>query len=257
MIANSDYNNFFKIYVSALFVINQVFANAFEIPLYLQMIIGLLPVALTWAAANIKAQTFGLLGYYKKSIRLYERELLLPFGEEEDWLEEQEYEDKKLDFGIQILLRETIDENIPTSNAAEYLFERDNAQENKKIYQYRQDQKISKREQQYQEDKASLDASWDIKITKKINEMRSLYDEKLDKMEGNFNPDNQNNIIDNFNDFIDDIDLKKAQDEIIRKCQKDKEEEKPAFDIKQIESEYAPLIKAYDTEEKKAQKKRG
>jgi|GEM_PF-4924325 len=249
-------------YASALFVINQIFASALEIPFYMQMILGLLPVALTWAAANIKAQSFGLFDYYEKSIKLYQRELLLPFGEEEkEWLEDLEFEDNKLNAGIQILLRETIDENFPTADSAEYKYESNNAQEEQLNYKYDQEEEISERNKKYQEDKTKLDEDWAKEIGRRIGKMRADIKERLRDIENNFDVHGKKQSINDFYDFINKTNFGEAQRKIIRKCQEEKEKEaqklddKLNFDINQIKLRYEPMITAYENEMEEAKEK--
>ena len=254
-------------YVSALYVINQIFAATLEIPLPLQMIIGLLPVALTWAAANIKAQSFGLLDYYKKTIRLYEPELRPPFGEtEQDWLDNQELQDRKLDSGIQILVKEVIDNNVPTADAAEYLFERDDRLEKKSTYEYRQEKEIIQLERKYQDDETEIYDRWAKEIKQRIGSIRSNINQQLDKiLHNSSNPDTKKSSVDDFSEYIkksiEEGFFSDAQKNIVKKCQQQRDndiqklKEDHDAEIKWIQAKYNPIIKAYENEYKKADRK--
>lgn len=93
----------------------------------IRLTVAALPVLLTWAAANIQAQKFGLPEYADELGFQYQKHLVPPPDLEEDqlpdFIDDKYYQDARLDVGIQIILSNVPNPDFPTPEIAEYDFD--------------------------------------------------------------------------------------------------------------------------------------
>lgn len=249
-------------YLSAIFVINQIFSSVLEISLPFQMIIGLLPVALTWAAASIKAQSFGFMEYHQKSRKRYFLELF-PASEADDIysIEQQRRKDKKLDSGIQVLIKKKIDKSVPSANAAEYLFDCKYYHEEKLIKEKSRDKKLADIAKKYKLKEAKLNENWSNEITRRIGNISIEIEQQLDDIRRNPNPEDQKNQIQNLENDLEALDFDQVHQKIIDECEQkrieglDKLKKNQEFDETQIKDEYDAIISYFKEEYDKTHKK--
>ena len=236
-------------YLSALFVINQIFSDLLEISLAFQMIIGLLPVALSWAAANIKSQSFGLIEYHQTVRKRYFRELSrIAGGDDPKSIKAQKLKDDRLDAGIQFLVKETIEKDVPTANAAEYLFDCEYFQEEKIISESQRDKELLELEQKYKEKEIEINNNWSAEINRKIGNISAEKKRQLDEIRRNPNLEAQRIQIDSLEKEWKSQDSDQIRQDIINACEAKRTEQLEEiakyheFDKQQIIDEYIPII---------------
>lgn len=238
-------------FLSAYLLINQIFAEAIQIPSYLQFILGLLPIAISWAVGNIKAQSFGLSEYHQKSISLYE-EYLNPSNESfQKLIEERKLEDDKLDAGIRILLRDVVNENMPTADASDYFFDLQFFSEEKLIHEKKRDTKIADRSRKYNSDKIALTDEYAKRIRNAIKDIPKNLENTLEEISKNNDPVFQREQLQRFRQSLDNnnftdrerIAVQRLNDEMVQSQQL--LQENFDFDKLEIFDSYKSLIAFY------------
>ena len=145
-------------YTTAFWVVSNFFAN--NVPVILMAAASTLPVILTWAAANIKSQRFGLPEYAYELWPKYRDYLQPPADYEEEelenWYKDRDFEDRRLDKGVRFLVEEMYSPKCPTVQAAELKFAIDYYKQRIEEAKNEQNQVLRDFERQAEQDEREL-----------------------------------------------------------------------------------------------------
>ena len=145
-------------------------------------------------------------------------------------------------------MKETIEKDVPTANAAEYLFDCEYFQEEKIISESQRDKELLELEQKYKEKEIEINNNWSAEINRKIGNISAEKKRQLDEIRRNPNLEAQRIQIDSLEKEWKSQDSDQIRQDIINACEAKRTEQLEEiakyheFDKQQIIDEYIPII---------------
>lgn len=250
-------------YISTIAIINNVLGDLVEIPFPLLIVLGFLPVILSWAAGVVKAREFEVFELYKKPISRYYKAMTFPkVAEFKKWLEEQEIMDVKLNAAIQVLFNNqisNIDDEKPTPHSAECLFDMEYYANKIQRYEKEKSDEINEIKEAFINEELEIDRKWATEIERRKAGKTKEIDDIFRKIHENNSRKVQIDLLKQLRDTLENQDPEVVKEDIVQECNdlRDKAKQdlkkKSDYEEQQIKSQYDPIIAFHENKKKQAE----